>query len=136
MYSHAKFYVTRLKPHQDLKIAIEDLVRANRIKAGVIVSAVGSLEQFHLRYANQPHGKIMKGFFEIVSMTGTLSENGCHIHMSVSDSSGQTSGGHVLNNNLIYTTVEIALVEFPDLEFDRAIDPTYGYKELIVHGRK
>jgi predicted DNA-binding protein with PD1-like motif len=135
MYSHGKFYVTRLKPRQDLKIAIEEFIRLNSIKAGAIVSAVGSLEQYNLRYANQPVGKTMTGYFEIVSLTGTLSENGCHIHMSVSNGEGRVIGGHVLTDNLIYTTAEIVLVEFSDLEFERTIDPTYGYEELIIHGK-
>ena len=52
--------------------------------------------------------------------------------MSVSDENGRTIGGHLLNNNLVYSTAEIVLVELTDLEFAREIDPTYGYHELVV----
>ncbi len=31
-----------------------------------------------------------------------------------------------MNNNLVYTTAEIVVVELTDLEFIREADPTYG----------
>jgi uncharacterized protein len=136
MYSHARIYVMRLKPHQDLKISIEEFTRANKIKAAVIVTAVGSLEQHHIRFANQPGGNIVKGFFEITSLTGIISESGCHLHILVCDNKGIPVGGHLLTENLIYTTAEIALAELPDLEFRRTADPTYGFKELTIHERR
>ena len=32
----------------------------------------------------------------------------------------------------IFTTAEIVLGVYPDLVFDRELDETYGYKELVV----
>ncbi len=40
-----------------------------------------------------------------------------------------------MNNNLVYTTAEIVIVELSDLEFVRENDPTYGYQELVVKKR-
>lgn len=130
--SGGKFHAFRLKPHRDLKEALATFAKENHIKAGAIVSCVGSLEQCNIRFANQPEGTFRKGFFEIVSMTGTFDEASSHIHISVSDEKGNTIGGHLMNNNLVYTTAEIVVVEFTDLEFIRENDPTYGYQELVV----
>ena len=35
--------------------------------------------------------------FEIVSLTGTLSRHGCHLHLSIADFQGNVVGGHVLD---------------------------------------
>jgi predicted DNA-binding protein with PD1-like motif len=134
--SQGKYYSFRLKPHEDLKKSITGFATTHKIKAGAIVSCAGSLEQFNIRFANQPEGTQQKGFFEIVSLSGTFSDSSSHIHISVSDSTGTTTGGHLLDNNLVYTTAEIVVVDLADLEFSREKDATYGYPELVVKKKK
>jgi predicted DNA-binding protein with PD1-like motif len=129
-------YVFRLLPHQDLKQSILEFARAAKIEAGVILTCVGSLEQYNLRFANQKEGSKQRGYFEIVSLTGTFSQMACHLHMSISDSEGKTTGGHLLDDNLIFTTAEIAIADLPELKFEREPDPTYGYAELKVSSKK
>src|SRR5687767_8512918 len=128
--SAVKIHIVRLKPHDDLKRSIMAFAQKNNITAGIILTCVGSLEQYHLRFANQKNGKARKDFFEILSLTGTFSNTSCHLHLSIADSSGRATGGHLLEENFIYTTAEIALAELSDLTFERSIDPTYGYQEL------
>jgi uncharacterized protein len=127
-----KVHVFRLKPHDDLKKKIHEFALANSIRAAVVVTCVGSLEQFTLRFANQSLVTQRKGHFEIVSLSGTLAASSIHLHIAVSDENGKTIGGHLMDESFIYTTAEIAILEVPDTEFLREIDPTYGYKELIV----
>jgi predicted DNA-binding protein with PD1-like motif len=130
--SSIRSFVFRLKPKADLKKSIQEFARQNQILAGSIVTVVGSLEQFHIRFANKPNGVKRSGFFEIVSLVGTFSPSWCHLHVVVSDENGQTFGGHLLDDNLIYTTAEIVVTDLVDLEFSREVDNTYGYHELIV----
>ena len=130
--SRLKGYAFRLRPHDDLKKCVQQFAKTKRLKAGAILSAVGSLEQLNIRFANQPDGTMRTGFFEIVSLTGTFSGTSCHIHICVSDANGQTLGGHLLDENLIYTTAEIVAINLYDLEFIRLTDTTYNYKELVV----
>jgi len=135
MTSSVKTFAFRLKPHEDVKRAIIDFAKQNKIKAGIILSAVGSLEQVTLRYANKPEGTKQTGPFEVVSLTGTFSDSAAHIHMSISDGEGKTIGGHLLDENLVYTTMEIVIGELTDVEFIRELDKTYGYEELKVQPR-
>lgn len=136
-HSSAKVHVFRLKPHEDLKKSILQFAKDNGVKAGIILTCVGSLEQVHLRFANQKDGTKQSGYFEIVSCAGTFSNDGyAHLHLSVSDSTGHTIGGHLLDENMIYTTAEIAIADLSDLRFERAIDSTYGYHELLVKPEK
>lgn len=132
MGSDGKYYAFRIKPHEDLKLALVAFAKTNKIKAGAIVSCAGSLERFNIRFANQAESKSGTGFVEIVSLSGTLSDSSSHIHISISDSTGGTIGGHLLDGNSVYTTAEVVIVDLVDLEFTRAEDTTYGYLELNV----
>jgi predicted DNA-binding protein with PD1-like motif len=123
----------RLKPGQDLRGEIEAYVQKEGIEAGWIQTCVGSLTQLHLRFANQPSGTKHKGHFEIVSLAGTVSSNGCHLHMSVSNETGHTVGGHVLPENIVYTTAEIIIGESKTLLFSRVQDGTTPWKELQLN---
>lgn len=129
-------YAIRLRPGQDLKREITQLAREHRIKAGYVVTCVGSLRVANLRFANQPEATSLAGKYEIVSLVGTFSDESAHLHLSIADSTGVTVGGHLMEGNLIYTTAELVVGVLPGLEFARELDPTYGYPELVVRKRK
>jgi len=132
LHSSSRIYVFRLRPHEDLKLSLQKFALENNIKVAVMVTCVGSLEQFHLRFANQPEGTSGNGHFEIVSLVGTLSASAVHLHISISDETGATTGGHLLEKNMVHTTAEIAIAELTNLEFERSLDPASGYPELMV----
>ena len=127
-----KIHAFRLKPGDDLRAGIEAFAKQENIQAGWVMTGVGSLVQTHLRFANQPNGTKANGHFEIVSLTGTVSVNGCHLHLSDSDSLGQTMGGHLLPENIVYTTAEIVLGESRRHVFTREKDGTTAWEELQV----
>ena len=129
-------YSVRLKPGQDLKEELDAIVQQERIGAGAILTCVGSLTDVTLRLANQEGPTVWKGHYEIVSLVGTLSTTGSHIHLSVSDSTGRTIGGHLLPGCKIYTTAELIIGVMPELTFTRETDPTFGYRELVIRKRK
>ena len=122
----------RLKPGDDLKQGIQEFVVKKQIKAGWIASCVGSLTDYKIRFANQPVGTEGSGHFEIVSLSGTLSINGSHLHLSISDSTGSTIGGHLLDGCKIYTTAEIVLQSTEQFEFKRMNDGSTSWAELQV----
>jgi uncharacterized protein len=125
-------YAFRLKPGQDLRAEIEKFVQEKKITAGWIGTCVGSLTNYNIRYANQPNGATGLGHFEIVSLVGTLSTSGSHIHISISDSTGKTIGGHLLQGCTIYTTAEIVLQTSNAFNFKREKDGTTPWEELQV----
>jgi uncharacterized protein len=122
----------RLLPGEDLREGIEQYVRAHNIRAGWVMTCVGSLTQFSLRFANQSKGALGSGHFEIVSMTGTLSINGNHIHISISDQAGHTIGGHLLAGCKVFTTAEIVIGETDAYIFTREKDGTTAWEELQI----
>ena len=130
--SNLKTYALRLKPGDDLRQQLTAFVQQNHIAAGTMITCVGSLTVATLRLANQEGPSVYKGHFEIVSLVGTLSTNGSHLHLAVSDSTGRTIGGHLLDGCRVYTTAEIVLGELPAMDFRRETDATFGYQELVV----
>lgn len=127
----------RLKPGQDLFNSIEEHVKEQNIRAGCVLSGVGSLTHATLRLADREDHNEYDGHFEIVSVTGTVSIHGSHIHMSMSDGDGATIGGHLVPGCRIYTTAEVVLAAFEDVVYRREIlQNDSGYEELVVHPLK
>jgi predicted DNA-binding protein with PD1-like motif len=125
-------YTFRLFPGADLRNSIQSFVKEGNIQAGWIVSCAGSLTRYSIRFANQKGATKDTGHFEIVSLTGTVSANGSHLHISISDSAGKTIGGHLMEGCKIYTTAEIVLVESGEYIFKREKDGSTSWKELQV----
>lgn len=115
-----------------MKQEIENLVERKNIKAGVIASVVGSLTKAVLRIADGVNTKQWNKSFEIVSGTGTVSVNGCHIHISIADQEGIVLGGHLKQGCIIKTIAEIVILVFTNSEFKRIPDELTGYDELSV----
>jgi predicted DNA-binding protein with PD1-like motif len=128
-------YTFRLHPGQDLFDSIEAFLREKQIEAGCILSGVGSLTHAALRFANQKFISEYDGHFEIVSITGTVSIHGSHLHISISDGDGKTIGGHLGSGCKIYTTAEIVIAVFDDVIYQREFAEDSGYEELVVHDK-
>ena len=131
---NTRVHMLRLLPGEDPRLKLESFVSEKKLNAVVVISAVGSLTEASLRFANQDKSKLLKGHFEILSLSGTLSAaGGSHLHLSIADEKGKTWGGHLAEGSKIYTTLEIALMEITDIEFTREIDKASGYKELKIN---
>src|SRR5512143_156531 len=113
----------RLKPGQDLYAELEDFVHSGSVEAGCVLCSVGSLTHARLRLANRDAPSDFGGHFEIVSLTGTLSTHGSHLHMSISDEEGRTLGGHLVQGCTVYTTVELVVANFEDVIYRRELLP-------------
>jgi uncharacterized protein len=122
----------RLVPGQDLLEAVNLIARSENILAGCVLTCVGSLTNYNIRFANESTGSTAKGHFEIIHLSGTISSNGCHLHIAISDNQGSMIAGHLLAGNIIYTTAEIIIGELRGLEFKRIIDSATGWKELDI----
>jgi predicted DNA-binding protein with PD1-like motif len=127
-----RYYAFRLRPGQDLKVEIQDFLIRNEIAAGWICTCIGSLTNYAIRFANQKEASTGEGYFEILSVTGTLSINGSHLHISLANSSGQAIGGHLVDGNIVFTTVEIIIAATANTVFERAQDIQTGFLELKI----
>jgi predicted DNA-binding protein with PD1-like motif len=68
---------------------------AQQEQAGCVISGIGSLSVVQLRLAGQQESTTITGDLEILSLAGTLSPDGVHLHIAVAGSSGTVIGGHL-----------------------------------------
>lgn len=126
------YHCFRLTRGMDLKKEIEKYVTSNKV-SGIILCTVGCLSKLTIRLADGKSILEKEGMFEIVSITGTLSEDGVHIHISVSDEKGNTIGGHLKDGCIVNTTAEVVLNIFNKIKFKREYDEKTGYNELVIN---
>ena len=125
-------YIFRLTNGQDLKKSIVEYCKDNNIKAGIIGTCVGCCYEVNFRLAGGEKFFHNVKDYEIISMTGTISEDGVHIHVSFSDIDGNVIGGHLSEGCLINTTAEIVIIEIDNYKLTREFDEETGYKELVI----
>lgn len=122
----------RLRRGDDLLLEIERLAREESIAAGVVLSAVGCVSRAVLRDASGVDVQSGTEDVEIVSLMGTVSEHGSHLHASLAHRDLSVFGGHLRPGCLVNTTAEIVLAELPDTVFTRERDEATGYEELAI----
>ena len=127
-----KTHVFRLHPGDDLRRSIEDYAKGHGLQAAVVLSCVGSLRHARLRDASGVNIRETAEDCEIVSVTGTVSAERLHLHISLSREDLTVFGGHLAEGCLIKTTAEIVLLELDGLRFGKVYDEETGYHELAL----
>lgn len=122
----------RLTRGNDLKKEIISYCQKENIEAGAIISAVGCISHLHIRLAEAKEYIDKEECYEIVSITGTVSKDDVHIHISVADNTGKTIGGHLKDGTIVDTTCEVVIYELKDYIFSREPDAETGYDELSI----
>jgi predicted DNA-binding protein with PD1-like motif len=122
----------RLHLGEDLRRALEAWMGEQQQQAGCMISAVGSLSVAQLRLAGASETTTICGELEIISLSGTLSPDGAHLHIAIADSSGAVIGGHLGPGSLVRTTAELVIGLLPEWRFQRELDPATGYAELRI----
>ena len=125
----------RLGPGADLKAELLALAAREGVRASWVLTCVGSLSRARLRLAGGVEHGTWQGPFEIVALTGTLSQDGSHLHLAVADHQGRTVGGHLAEGCTVRTTAEVVLAADDRLVFAREHDPATGYDELVIRER-
>ena len=126
------YHCFRLKRGDDLYESIQAYADAHHIAAGVVLSAVGCVYRWEVRDASGVEVRRGTEEVEIVSLMGTVSENGSHLHASFARRDLSVFGGHLRPGCLVNTTAEIVLAELPEVRFARAPDGETGYDELTI----
>ena len=126
------YHCFRLHRGQDLYEAVETYVNDHHIAAGAVVSGVGCVSRWRLRDATGVRVRSGEEDVEIVSLMGTVSEHGCHLHASFGREDLSAFGGHLLPGCTVNTTAEIVLAEIGSCVFTRRPDSETGYDELVI----
>lgn len=122
----------RLFPGDDLRVALEDALCQFGLQAAFVIQGIGSLSVAQLRFAGNDAPTGLRDDLEILTLTGSISPDGAHLHMSVADPRGKVSGGHVAHGCVVRTTAEILLALLPEYRFSRERDSASGFMELVI----
>ncbi len=129
-------HVLRLSPGDDLRaclvVTFRELSSAQGVTAACVISSVGSLSRAVLRYAAEDAGTLTVAPLELITLSGTLSPDGVHLHGSVSDAQGRVTGGYLMPGCIVRTMAEVVLALLPEWDFRRAVDSGTGYMELVA----
>ncbi|WP_158940228.1 PPC domain-containing DNA-binding protein [Burkholderia sp. S171] len=123
----------RLVPGDDLRAALETIARGQAMGAAFVMQGIGSLSVANLRYAGLDQPTRLDGDLEILTLAGSLSADGAHLHMAVSNAEGRVIGGHVSAGCIVRTTAEILIVCLEGVRFSRDADLRTGFPELSIH---
>jgi predicted DNA-binding protein with PD1-like motif/glutaredoxin len=96
----------RLAPGSDLRRSLEEFARA-REASGFVLGVVGDLSRAAFQCPGQPQPTLMEGDLEIITLNGTLSPEGVHLHLSLSDGACQVWGGHLEPGTLVRKGAEV-----------------------------
>lgn len=118
----------RFAPGADLKRSLEALEGG----AAFVVAAIGSLDPVMVRYAGHRETTRLDGPHELLTLSGTVTRDGAHLHMSVADAHGRLCGGHMGYGCIVRTTAEVLVADLPGWSLTREHDAATGFRELVV----
>lgn len=89
-----------LEPGADVRRSLEGLAQ-QRQATGFVLSVVGNLSQAAFQCPGRSGPTLLQGELEIITLQGTLSPHGVHLHLSLSDPDCQVWGGHLEPGTLV-----------------------------------
>ena len=121
-------YIFRLHRGDDLKQSILEFCKMNNINSGIMACAVGCCSKVRFRLAGAESFYEDERDYEIVSIMGTISKDGVHIHISFADDTGKVVGGHLSDGCIINTTCEVSIIKSDKYRLSREYDEETCYK--------
>lgn len=98
----------KLEPGQDLHQSLHQLATDHQLN-GFVLGVVGDLAEACFQCPGQPHPTRMQGVLEVITLNGTVSPRGVHLHLSLSDGACQVWGGHLEPGTIVHKGVELLL---------------------------
>ena len=89
-----------LVPGSDLRRSLEEFAVAHA-SIGFVLGVVGDLSRAAFQCPGQPQPSVIEGDLEIITLNGTVSPQGVHLHLSLSDGACQVWGGHLEPGSLV-----------------------------------
>ena len=128
-------YILRIDKGEEILQNLKEFCIMKNIKLG-IVSGIGAVNKLIIGYfetgTRQYQQREFVGNYEIASLIGNIStmndEVYFHVHISLSDSTYNTFGGH-LNSATVSSTCEV-VIDVMDGEFRRTYDKGIGLNLL------
>ena len=98
----------KLAPGSDLRLSLEELAQRDGI-SGFVLGVVGNLTKASFQCPGQAEPTVLEGDLEVITLNGTFSSEGVHLHLSLSDGACQVWGGHLEPGTIVQKGVDLLI---------------------------
>ena len=98
----------KLAPGSDLRLSLEELAQQDGI-SGFVLGVVGNLTKASFQCPGQAEPTVLEGDLEVITLNGTFSPEGVHLHLSLSDGACQVWGGHLEPGTIVQKGVDLVI---------------------------
>ena len=98
----------KLAPGSDLRLSLEELGQRDGI-SGFVLGVVGNLTKASFQCPGQAEPTVLEGDLEVITLNGTFSPEGVHLHLSLSDGACQVWGGHLEPGTIVQKGVDLLI---------------------------
>ena len=95
-----------LGPGSDLRRSLEQAAIAHNA-SGFVLGVVGNLSRAAFQCPGRSGPSVLEGDLEIITLNGTVSPQGVHLHLSLSDGECQVWGGHLEHGTLVLKGADV-----------------------------
>ena len=98
----------KLAPGSDLRLSLEELAQRDGI-SGFVLGVVGNLTKASFQCPGQAEPTVLEGDLAVITLNGTFSPEGVHLHLSLSDGACQVWGGHLEPGTIVQKGVDLLI---------------------------
>ena len=98
----------KLAPGSDLRLSLEELAQRDGV-SGFVLGVVGNLTKASFQCPGQAEPTVLEGDLEVITLNGTFSPEGVHLHLSLSDGACQVWGGHLEHGTIVQKGVDLLI---------------------------
>ena len=98
----------KLAPGSDLRPSLEELAQRDGI-SGFVLGVVGNLTKASFQCPGQAEPTVLEGDLEVITLNGTFSPEGVHLHLSLSDGACQVWGGHLEPGTIVQKGLDLLI---------------------------
>ena len=121
----------KLAPGSDLRLSLEELAQRDGI-SGFVLGVVGNLTKASFQCPGQAEPTVLEGDLEVITLNGTFSPEGVHLHLSLSDGACQVWGGHLEPGTIVQKGVDLLIGVLEQREASTARQTTAPRIEIAV----
>jgi predicted DNA-binding protein with PD1-like motif len=137
----SEMILVRFDPGERLLEGLRDVIRAEGIRLGLVVSGIGTLSdcRLHQAVAGYPPNLMtrhqeyleLKGSYEIASIQGIIADGEPHLHITVCEGS-RTIAGHLEDGCVVMGVAEVAMLRSEGAALRRVIRGPEKIKQLTA----
>jgi len=137
----SELVLVRFDPGELLLEGIRELLKAEDIRTGVVVSGIGTLSdcRIHQSVAGYPpnlttrhqHYVELKGSYEIAAMQGIIADGEPHLHVTLCEEE-RTIAGHLEDGCRVLTLAELAILRAEPMRARRVARAPENIRQLTA----